>query len=134
MMEGGVGFGELLRSFRLQAGRSQSALAREVGIDASYINRLESGEREPPRRQLVESLAAALGLPAEDRDRLFLAAGELPGALARLGPRDSTLRAVAEVLGDEELTEEEQREFRRVVEAIAVRWRYGTHRGERGAA
>lgn len=133
-MDAASEFGGLLRAFRRQAGQSQSALARQVGVDASYINRLESGERESPRRELIAALATALGLCAEDRDGLFLAAEELPEALARLGPRDPTLRVVAEVLHDEALTEEEQREFRHVVEAIAVRWRRGTVPGERGAA
>lgn len=134
VVESGNGFSALLRAFRQQAGRSQSALARLVGVDASYINRLESGEREPPRRSLIEALAMALELRPEDRDRLLVAAGQLPGALARLGPRDSTLSAVAEVLSDEALTEDERREFRRVVEAIAARWRRSTRQGERGAA
>ncbi|MBI2322277.1 MAG: helix-turn-helix transcriptional regulator [Chloroflexi bacterium] len=133
-MDGGTGFGVMLRAFRQHAGRSQSALARHVGVDASYINRLESGEREPPRRALIEALAAALELRPEDRDRLLVAAGQLPGALARLGPRDATLRAVAEVLSDDALLEDERREFRRVVEAIAARWRQGRRHDERGAA
>lgn len=133
-MDSGTCFGAVLRSFRQQAGRSQAGLARQVGVDASYINRLESGEREPPRRPLVEALAAALELRRDERDRLLVAAGHLPAALARLGPRDPTLSLVAEVLDDDTLTEDERREFRRVVEAIARRWRPSERHDERGAA
>ena len=41
-------FATLLRSFRERRSLSCNELARAVGVDPSYISRLERGEREPP--------------------------------------------------------------------------------------
>ena len=54
-------FGQLIRQSREAAGISQRALAQKVGLDVSYINRLESGERRPRRATLLK-LASALGI------------------------------------------------------------------------
>jgi len=119
---GGSDFAELLRAARGRAGLSQSALARAVGIDASYLNRLERAEREPPRRPVVEALAGALGLGPEEADQLLVVAGYLPRALARLGPLDPTVRLVAGILADEGIPAAEREEFRQIVELVARRW------------
>lgn len=116
-------FGEELKRQREAVGLSQSALAKRAGLNASYINRLESGEREPPRVETVVALAKGLGAGREDEDRLLVAAGHLPVALAKLGAGDPTLGAVAEVLADESLSVRDREEFRQVVMAIARRWR-----------
>jgi len=119
---GGSDFAELLRVARRRAGLSQSALARAVGIDASYLNRLERAEREPPRRSTVEALAGALGLGPDEADRLLVAAGRLPSALEKLGPLDPTVRLVAGILADECIPSAEREEFRQIVELVARRW------------
>lgn len=116
-------FGEELRRQREAVGISQSALAKRAGLNASYINRLESGEREPPKVETVVALARGLGLSREEEDRLLVAAGHLPLAMAKLGAGDPTLGAVAEVLADESLSAIDREEFRQVVTAIARRWR-----------
>jgi len=41
-------FGEALAATRQAAGLSQRALAQAAGVDASYVNRLERGERQAP--------------------------------------------------------------------------------------
>lgn len=74
-------FGSTLRRFRLRAALSQNALAKIVGINASYINRLESGEREAPTRAVAQALARALSLAIEDVDRLLFSAGHVPPSL-----------------------------------------------------
>lgn len=116
-------FARLLATFRSRAGVSQNALARMVGADASYLNRLERAQREPPRRELVESLATALGLRPEEADRLLVAAGHLPRALAALGPLDPTVALLADVLADEAIPAAERSELREIVRLIARRWR-----------
>ncbi len=68
-------FGLLVRQTREAAGLSQRALAQRVGLDVSYINRLESGERRP-RRATVLKLAASLGVSGEALDD-WLAACDL---------------------------------------------------------
>lgn len=115
-------FGVALRRYRRCLGLSQNALAKVVGIDASYINRLESGEREAPSRRTALALARALQLSRDDVDRLLCSAGYLPPSLHRLGPTDSTVCAVARVLADGRLSPEVRADFRAVVETIAYRW------------
>jgi transcriptional regulator with XRE-family HTH domain len=119
----GETFGALLQAFRRRAGLSQGTLAKLAGIDPSYVNRLERGEREPPKREIVEALIFALQLSPQDADRLLVAAGHLPRALQRLGPLDPTVMLVADILADERIPAEERRQFRQQIALAALRWR-----------
>ncbi|MBX5491747.1 MAG: helix-turn-helix domain-containing protein [Chloroflexi bacterium] len=121
-------FGSLLRRLREAAGLSCNELARLVAVDPSYISRLERGEREPPRRLVVERLADALGLSPIERDRLLVSAGYSPGAIRALGGWDPTLHAVAELLADPQLPAREREAFRTVIDLLAERWRRLTPR------
>lgn len=65
---------DILRKAREAKGQSLRGAARELGIDASYLSRVESGER---------SLSAGLRERAEslyeiDGDALALSAGQVP--------------------------------------------------------
>jgi transcriptional regulator with XRE-family HTH domain len=115
-------FASNLRRFRLRAGVSQNALAKIVGINASYINRLENGEREAPTRDVAHALARALTLSAEEVDRLLFSAGHVPPSLQKLGPADSTVAAVTRLLTNDRLSVEARADFRAIVETIAIRW------------
>ena len=119
-------FASLLRYYRDRARLSCNELARAVGVDPSYVSRLERGEREPPRRPIVERLAASLQLELEDQDRLLVTAGYAPASVAVLGRWDSTLQEVADVLTDGRITEAELQSFRQVVHLVAERWRWPT--------
>lgn len=93
-------FGLLLRAYRRRAeapaarrishpmivGMSQNELARRAGVNAAYVNRLESGKQAAsPSRDVVEMLAAALELGGPERDRLLVSAGHWPWALDDAG-------------------------------------------------
>lgn len=104
-------FGELLRQYRERAGISQNALGKRTGIHPSMINRMESGEREPARREQVEALARGLGLAAHEVDELLAAAGQLPAAVERLGAGHPLLVLVAAVLTDERIPPAERERF-----------------------
>ncbi|MCX2728534.1 helix-turn-helix transcriptional regulator (plasmid) [Thermomicrobium sp. 4228-Ro] len=93
--EAHAGFHDLLRSYRLRAGLSQVRLAKLAGIDRSFLNRLESGDR-CPSRIVVLRLARALGLDERDRAALLFAAGYAP-VRAPLD-RQAELRSLAEEL------------------------------------
>lgn len=118
-------FPALLRSFRERAGRSRNALAHEVGVDPSYLTRIEHGDREPPRQHIIEALARALRLSVPERNRLLVAAGYAPLSIMQLGAWDDALQAVTDVLNDVHLSPEERNEFRSVVRLISARWRGG---------
>jgi transcriptional regulator with XRE-family HTH domain len=73
-------FGELLRETRKQARISQQALADEIGVDDSYISKMEKGVDRSPSREVALRLADALGLSdGEDRIKFLSAAGVVSG-------------------------------------------------------
>ncbi len=111
-------FGELLRQYRERAGISQNALGKRTGIHPSMINRMESGEREPARREQIEALARGLGLTPSETDELLAAAGQLPTAIERLGAGHPLLVLVATVLTDERIPPAERERFRAAVTAL----------------
>lgn len=127
--QSGDGFGAVLRELRERTGLSQSGLARQAGLNASFVNRLESGQRGADRA-VVDTLTRALGLGPGDADRLLvaslglapeqerrlLAGSQLADEVVRLGPDDATLRRVAAALSDPTLPAEERDDLRRAVE------------------
>src|SRR5579884_2387040 len=94
---GGPTYGELLRAYR-EPRMKQRPLARAVGLSPTLLNRSEKGTRQPAGAEEVLAIAGALGLSADERDRLLAAAGYWPAVLQALGPGDLTVRAVAVVL------------------------------------
>src|SRR2546427_1901000 len=67
-------FGELLRRYRLAAGLTQEALARQAGLSARGIADLERGARRSPYPDTIQRLADALLLDATQRASLGTAA------------------------------------------------------------
>jgi transcriptional regulator with XRE-family HTH domain len=53
---------------------SQSALSRAIGVDHSYVSRLESGRRQPSR-DTVNALAHAFGFGERERNEFLALAG-----------------------------------------------------------
>ena len=123
-------FPTLLRSFRERDKRSRNNLAYEVGVDPSYLTRIEHGDREPPRQHIVEALARALRLTIPERNRLLVAAGYAPVSIVQLGAWDDAFQAVADVLNDLQLSQEERDEYRAVVQLISARWHARAEAGE----
>src|SRR5262245_40681950 len=60
-------FGGVLRQYRLAAGLTQEALARQAGLSLRCLPDLERQARSYPHPVTVEQLAAALGL-SDDGD------------------------------------------------------------------
>jgi transcriptional regulator with XRE-family HTH domain len=116
-------FGEQLREHRQAAGISQGALGDLVGVDQSYVNRLESGKRPPPDRDLVVDLARALALDELSRQRLLRSAGHVPDWLLTLPADDPTVLAVARFLAAPDISDAAKREFRQAIALMLGRWR-----------
>jgi transcriptional regulator with XRE-family HTH domain len=75
-------FGELLREARKSAGLTQQEIADKVGVDDSYISKMEKGVFEPPSREVALGLADALGLSnkgGRKRIEFLFAAGVASG-------------------------------------------------------
>ncbi|MET0493776.1 MAG: helix-turn-helix transcriptional regulator [Actinoplanes sp.] len=60
---------------RRAAGLRREEVALLAGISVDYVTRLEQGRATAPSGQVVEALARALRLDADERDHLFLLAG-----------------------------------------------------------
>ena len=73
---------------RVRLDLSQGQLANKVGLDRSYINRLEAGERGAPSAHAIVAMASALNLDDLDTDRLLLAGGLPVKALVEVGLDD----------------------------------------------
>jgi len=74
-------FGRLLRRKRVEAGLSQTALARHAEVEHSLISRLESGRR-PPTRQSMAKIIPKLNLTADEIAQLYTLAGFMYNANA----------------------------------------------------
>ncbi len=126
-------FAELLKSYRVARGLSQRALARAARINPAIANRLESGERGPSGPDQVRAIAAALGLDAEQSDRLLGAAGFWPDVYLRVGPDDPTLLRVAQLLASPRVAEPDRARFRAVIDLLVAQWTGSTGRAEPAA-
>ena len=118
-------FGQLLRALRVRSGLSQNHLARLAEIDPAYVNRLERAPPDStslPRRKVVLALAVAMELGPADTDRLLVACGLCPEAIARLGTWEPALGQVARVLADSRLSDDDRAEFRELIRIAASRW------------
>src|SRR5437667_7260157 len=72
-------FAELLTQFRQRRGMSQGQLAQATRLSRTYIYHLEAGMRSNPSPHVAQSIARALGLPAEERRQLYNAFTSLTG-------------------------------------------------------
>ena len=118
-------FGAAVHALRLASGLSLNHLARRAGVDPAYIHRIESraNERPPlPRRAVVLSIAAALGLDRRRTDELLTQAGYAPDAILELGGWDDALANVADLLADPTLSGPAKAEFREILRILAARW------------
>jgi HTH-type transcriptional regulator, competence development regulator len=68
-------FGKLLKTLRLEKKITQRALADLVGIDFTYISKIENGTMEPPAEDKIIKIAEVLG---EDVDKMLITAKKVP--------------------------------------------------------
>src|SRR5262249_41672250 len=67
-------FGSLLGEWRTARGMSQLALSMQTGVSARHLSYMETG-RSSPSRDMVLTLAQALGMPLRERNTFLQAAG-----------------------------------------------------------
>src|SRR6516164_6785380 len=98
-------FGEYLRQRRLlkqqsDPGFSLRRVAAAIGVEPSYLSKVERGEQPPPSEKTILALARELG---EDPDMLLALAGKVSDELQQLIrdlkdlPDHAVLRLVREV-------------------------------------
>jgi len=67
--------GRKIRSLRKTRGMSQTELAEEVDLDATYLSKIENGHMNPPSTEALIRIADALDA---DADELLAMAGKVP--------------------------------------------------------
>lgn len=69
-------FGKLIRQARKDKGYSQRDLAQLLGLDFTYLSKLENNRADyPPKEDVIRSLARQLEL---DEEELIFLAGRIP--------------------------------------------------------
>ncbi len=80
-------FPERLRALRKEAGLSQRDLAERIGVDFTYLSKIENGRVEPPSENVLKNISHELGAvlqrdETELSDELVTLAGKIPSDLA----------------------------------------------------
>ncbi|WP_013320556.1 helix-turn-helix domain-containing protein [Gloeothece verrucosa] len=69
-------FGQIIRKARKDKGLSQRELAESLGLDFTYLSKLENNRADyAPKEDIIRALAENLGLDAEE---LIFLAGRIP--------------------------------------------------------
>ena len=124
-----MAFPDRLRELRRTARMSQRALAEQVGVDFTYLSKIENGRVEPPSegvlQRIAKELADKLGRDeTELADELITLAGKIPSDLAETLSRNpevvrllrsvgSDVRSAADwrrLLADQSMEEEPEQE------------------------
>jgi transcriptional regulator with XRE-family HTH domain len=74
-------FGRTLRDLRRPTGISQRELAQQVGVDFSYISKLENDRLPPPSADTIVRICQALSVPP---DELLALTGKMPTPLKEM--------------------------------------------------
>ena len=93
-------FGQVLKYWRTQAGRSLRDMEAASGMSATNLSRIERGLIGPPPNFILDKLAAAIGV---ERAELYKAAGRLPH-----DDEEGRRGVVEAIMADPELTEEQK--------------------------
>lgn len=97
-----MNFGKSLSEFRRDVKISQRELASILGLNFTYISKIENGKRNPPDRDVVLEIASALNLNETQTDELLVSANYQPQTLFDLGfdSNDISLKKHIGVLKD----------------------------------
>ena len=82
-------FGQYIQRRRRELRLSQREVAQRLGLDFTYLSKLENSRGEPPGEDTVRKLAAILGVDEED---LLARAGKVPSDLRARAQRDVEFR------------------------------------------
>ncbi len=78
-------FGARIRRRRTELGTTQREVAAEIGLDFTYLSKLENGRGEVPGEASVRKLAGVLML---DEEELLALAGKVPTEIRERARRD----------------------------------------------
>lgn len=108
-------FGRSLRTLRRSKSVTQRELARKVGVDFSYISKVENDRLSPPAADTIVKICEALGVAPEE---LLASTGKIPRQLREmLGTSQSALQFAREAY-QMALTDEEWGEMTKQVKRL----------------
>ena len=90
-------FGERLRQLRLDKTLSQRKLAEKIGIDFTYLSKIERGRMSPPSQETIMKLASVL---EADSDELLVLADRVPDDVKDVVTKSAKLPAFLRELRD----------------------------------
>lgn len=97
-------FGTYLREKRRESGITQRALAKKIGVDFSYISKLENDRLPPPSADTVTKICEALEV---DCSELLALTGKIPSEIqSHLGSNEGAQKFLREAI-DLDLSSEE---------------------------
>ena len=79
-------FGDRIRALRRTRTMNQRTLADAVGIDVTYLSKIENGRMAPPSAETIRKMAAELAGPDEPglEDELLVLANRVPEDVERI--------------------------------------------------
>ncbi len=80
-----VSFGRRIQELRRASGLTQRQVAKELGIDFTYLSKLENSRGEPPGEETIRGLA---GLFRADPEELLALAGKISAELREKATSD----------------------------------------------
>ena len=108
-------FGQVLRELRRSKGISQRDLAEKVGVDFSYISKIENDRLPSPAADTIVKICEALEVSP---DKLLALSGKIPSKLRdTIGSSPAAMQFIrgAQSMG---LTEEEWKELTKQLERL----------------
>ena len=99
-------FGQRLRNLRKQKNLSQRDLAARVGIDFTYLSKIEGGRLDPPSEVIIQRIAQVL---EADEDELINLAGKVPKELKNVLEESPQAVELLRVLSERKLPDEAYR-------------------------
>ncbi len=99
-------FGQRLRNLRKQKNLCQRDLAARVGIDFTYLSKIEGGRLDPPSEVIIQRIAQVL---EADEDELINLAGKVPKDLKAVLEESPQAVELLRVLSERKLPDETYR-------------------------
>ena len=87
-------FGKRLRELRKRASLTQRELADGVGINFTYLSKIESGAMPPPSKKIIFRLADALNI---DREELLILAGIIPDDVTQMLKNEENIKRLRKI-------------------------------------
>lgn len=97
-------FGQALRDLRRSKNVSQRDLANKVGIDFSYISKVENDRLPPPAADTIVKICMVLGVPS---DALLASTGKMPSEVKEMLSTSSSALQFIRQAHEMGLTDEE---------------------------